>query len=1317
MKKAHKLKSIFIWMLVLTLVFPIALPAGITVEAADSKAVKSVNIKIGKENVTKKTYTLAQGKKASLKVTAKPKSAKKSIQYKTSNKKVVTVTKKGKITAKKKGTAKITVTVTGKNGKKKKTWVKVKVTKKGENQNPGGPVTPPANPGAVTRVDVTAARTSLPVGVSTKVTANLTPAAAQTKISWTSSDTSVAVVSADGMVTGISAGSTVITGTAANGVSGWVTITVTAVPATGVRVTPESASVTEGNTISLVAAVIPANATIQTVEWESSDTSVATVSGNGIVTGIKEGSAVITVKTKDGGFVATAAITVTRDSSQDVDGIDMTVSNSISGYPNTVLAGTQAKINVKVTKDGVPVGDDTVHFELEDVAGYNSIYELSKEDIDLNSNGMGTVYVRLKSGVTRNARYTSSSDGAYASFNLKATTGGANLEDTISLSFVQVWTETVFSSYALAVDNQFDPALKSIDPADSLYSTCVTSNKDGLTSQYVIDQKVSSAAVANGDHEVVLDAAPLLMLPTVQGKEDSDNFVVDNINEERSEYNVYAGEEDAYTLRNVPGGLEYLTLTFDRLKLSDYSRIVVRAYEAGTNIPLVDGDDNLIQQIITSDTTITENSAGKAIQINNTVFNDTTSGEKQIDLKIFIESAGQVNEDNNIGFILNKVEGPYKNQEEKPFEVERLTNCVEWSFTGKNDYTAEVELSATEARSYLGSFYNANSTYKYVMPAFPDTGNAIIREYLADGTEGDYYLYPTYAPLNNANELLPGNKGYGFKASVEQARELTKKDYTTRIQNGRAHIDSEKAGYVRVQATINAFDNKDLQYTISSYVQWSNIPADEYYEPEDFFALSGQSVNLVATVKDVNGNIAQNVNVTWAGADGVNAVVDQNKDNTKIGTTDSKGQSYLTLTSATAADLEDIYANVGDADRYRVTLSVAGKTVTTKHAAVHWVSPGIYYQVDVGENARIYETAGEASTLTTTENQYKVGNTWIIGTKVSGKLSAPELHENPVIVADISNIAIEMTSSSSSGINPNLTTLGNGICSQRSTQVGGTVTRAHITGFENSDRKSVITVVETVIDADGEEKEVVIQYESVGEGDINAGADLEIPINWVTNGQNLSILKPSGSVGEKYSIHNRYYTSTNDYVEAYIQVLDDYGNPTEGVEVAYLVTDDSNSNEVVDSSTLLAAPRTDENGLVAVRIPKPAAAAKYTMAANLANQTKTETLKLTFTDDNDVFELAGDPVVNTSRRTITVTFTKNLNYSLATLKDFYEVTVNGNKVDIASVEMASGNTKSLVITTEQDITSSAVLTIRSKFKDTNNVQTYFLLDSTGKLYE
>jgi len=101
---------------------------GETTHAA-SKAVKKVILKIGKKKVTKKTYKLKVKKTAKLKVTVKPASAKKSVTFKSNKKSVATVTKKGKIKAKKAGTAKIIVTVTGKNKKKKKTWVKIKVQK------------------------------------------------------------------------------------------------------------------------------------------------------------------------------------------------------------------------------------------------------------------------------------------------------------------------------------------------------------------------------------------------------------------------------------------------------------------------------------------------------------------------------------------------------------------------------------------------------------------------------------------------------------------------------------------------------------------------------------------------------------------------------------------------------------------------------------------------------------------------------------------------------------------------------------------------------------------------------------------------------------------------------------------------------------------------------------------------------------------------------------------------------------------------------------------------------------------------------------
>ena len=100
-----------------------------SVNAASAKKVKSVTLKIGKKTVTKKTYSLAKKRKATIQVKVNPKKAKKSVSFKSSNKAIAKVSKKGIVTAMKKGTAKITVSVKGKNNKIKKTWVKIKVKK------------------------------------------------------------------------------------------------------------------------------------------------------------------------------------------------------------------------------------------------------------------------------------------------------------------------------------------------------------------------------------------------------------------------------------------------------------------------------------------------------------------------------------------------------------------------------------------------------------------------------------------------------------------------------------------------------------------------------------------------------------------------------------------------------------------------------------------------------------------------------------------------------------------------------------------------------------------------------------------------------------------------------------------------------------------------------------------------------------------------------------------------------------------------------------------------------------------------------------
>lgn len=100
------------------------------VNAASGKGVSTkVTLKIGKKSVTKKSYSLEKGKRISLKVSVRGLKGKKKISYLSSDKKIVTITSKGIIRARKAGSAKIKVTV--RSGKKKlTTWTRIKVMKK-----------------------------------------------------------------------------------------------------------------------------------------------------------------------------------------------------------------------------------------------------------------------------------------------------------------------------------------------------------------------------------------------------------------------------------------------------------------------------------------------------------------------------------------------------------------------------------------------------------------------------------------------------------------------------------------------------------------------------------------------------------------------------------------------------------------------------------------------------------------------------------------------------------------------------------------------------------------------------------------------------------------------------------------------------------------------------------------------------------------------------------------------------------------------------------------------------------------------------------
>ena len=133
-------------------------------------------------------------------------------------------------------------------------------------------------------------------------------------VSWSSSNEAVATVSADGTVTAKSAGTAIITATSENGMTASCTITVEKkfIPITEVYLDKSSATLTEGDTATLTATVLPENTTYsKDVSWSSSNVAVATVDLMGKVTAKSAGTAIITATTENG-MTASCTITVNK---------------------------------------------------------------------------------------------------------------------------------------------------------------------------------------------------------------------------------------------------------------------------------------------------------------------------------------------------------------------------------------------------------------------------------------------------------------------------------------------------------------------------------------------------------------------------------------------------------------------------------------------------------------------------------------------------------------------------------------------------------------------------------------------------------------------------------------------------------------------------------------------------------------------------------------------------------------------------------------------------------------------------------------------
>ena len=161
---------------------------------------------------------------------------------------------------------------------------------------------------AVTGMELSAEEASVELDATLDLSALVvfTPADATNKmVTWKSEDETVATVSAAGVVTGLKLGTTKISATSMEGnYSDTLVLTVAPISVKGVKILSGTDGVmTIGTSANYAIAyeIIPANAANKNTTWESSDPETVQVQNTALIIGHKNGTAIVTVTTEDGG--------------------------------------------------------------------------------------------------------------------------------------------------------------------------------------------------------------------------------------------------------------------------------------------------------------------------------------------------------------------------------------------------------------------------------------------------------------------------------------------------------------------------------------------------------------------------------------------------------------------------------------------------------------------------------------------------------------------------------------------------------------------------------------------------------------------------------------------------------------------------------------------------------------------------------------------------------------------------------------------------------------------------------------------------------
>jgi uncharacterized protein YjdB len=172
--------------------------------------------------------------------------------------------------------------------------------------------------------------TSLYEGTSKSVSMILSPINAYNVFDWTSSDTTIAKVDSKGNIKGISPGECTIavkTVDGSNLLSESKVYVKKVVPVKGIQLYPLGYDLMKGEKALIKCSLIPSDATTDLLAWSSSDSKIATVNGNGLITAVSPGVSTIRAYDARSGLSESVEVTVAANG---VVSMSMSNINSLS---------------------------------------------------------------------------------------------------------------------------------------------------------------------------------------------------------------------------------------------------------------------------------------------------------------------------------------------------------------------------------------------------------------------------------------------------------------------------------------------------------------------------------------------------------------------------------------------------------------------------------------------------------------------------------------------------------------------------------------------------------------------------------------------------------------------------------------------------------------------------------------------------------------------------------------------------------------------------------------------------------------------------